>query len=252
METIKIKLDPTARFYEAYGREKHANVYFRIEIEAYVRALNDYSEQAKTAERAAVAAFDNEVVALLVADGWTLFNKNYGPYECPQLVKGAQYLYCHPQNISGNVLADDVERMARMIAGMKSCKYRYTDNYGDIIITTSEDDELKLYYDTYDTHKMTEVFAEFMTTKRRNLYKCKRDVLHNIASKLAIPNRRTDLNDIGDGCYRDRKPIVDFVEKEYNLRLRLGFIKESVGVNNMPLCRFANKTELKAIKAITN
>ena len=248
METIKIKLDPSARHYEAYGREKHADVHFRINIEPYVRALNDYSEEARKAEREAVSAFDDEVVAMLKADGWTLYNKGqYGPGECPQLVKDAQYLYCHPQDISGNVLADDVERLARMIASMKSCKYRWTDNYGDVIITTSDDDEYKLYEQTYSNTQVTEVFAEMLTTKRKNLFKCEWDVKRNIQSRLAIPNRRTDLHDIGTGCYRDRRPLVDFVQQHYFWRLNAGLIKEDDGANGMPLCRWANKAEQKAL-----
>ena len=247
METIKIKLDPSARHYEAFGREKHADVHFRIDIKAYVNALYDYSEEARKAEEKAVSAFFDEVVAMLKADGWTLRKDEYGCGECPQLVKGAQYLYCHPQDISGNVLADDVERLARMIAGMKSCGYRWTDNYGDVIITTSEDDEYKLYEQTYSNAQVTEAFVEMITTKRRNLYKCEWDAKRSIQSRLAIPNRRTDLNDIGTGCYRDRRPLVDFVQQHYFNRVNAGLIKEGEGANGIPLCRWANKAEQKAL-----
>lgn len=247
METI-IDLRPKVKKYNGNGRQMLADVHFRIDIPEYSRALNDHSQEAREAEQQAVTAFDNEVVQLLLADGWALREEKYGPGACPQLTKGAQYLYCHPHDISGNVEPTDVERMEQMFRSMKSIKYRWTDNYGDVIVTTSEKDEENLYWDTYSNCHVTEVFVEVCTTKRKNLYKCKWDVLRSVASQLAIANRRIDLDDIGTGIYYDRKPLVDFVEQHYRLRLSIGLIKEAIGKNDIPLCRWANKTEQREIE----
>lgn len=247
MITTIIDLRPQVKHYEGFGREVLADVHFRIEIHDYIVALNDYSKEATEAEKKAVVAFDNEVVQLLLSKGWSLRKEKYGPGACPELTKGAQYLYCHPQDISGEVSVEDIEGLEAAFRGMKSCKYRCTDNYGDVIVTTSEDDERKLYEKTYSDADMTDVFVAMTTTKRKNLYKCKWDVIRGVASRLSIPNRRTDLNDIGTGCYRDRKPLTDFVNEHYNTYLSAGLIKEATGRNDIPLCRWANKTEQKAL-----
>lgn len=248
METTTIDMRPQVKHYEGFGREVLADVHFRIDIRDYVVALNDYSQEAREAEEKAVAAFDNEVVQLLLARGWALRKESYGPGECPELTKGSRYLYCHPQDISGEVKLEDIEALEAAFRGMQSCKYRWTDNYGDVIVTTSEEDEQQLYWDTYSNTNVTGAFVAMATTKRKNLYKCKWDVLRGVAGRLAIPNRRTDLNDIGTGCYSYRKPLTDFVEEHYNMRLGIGLIKETTGRNDIPLCRWANKAEQREIE----
>ena len=98
MQTTTIDLRPQVKNYEANGRQKLSDVYFRIDVPEYTRGLNDYSKEAGDAADKAVAAFDKEVVDVLLKDGWTLRREKYGPGDCPQLKKGAQYLYCHPHN----------------------------------------------------------------------------------------------------------------------------------------------------------
>ena len=245
--TTTIDLRPQVKHYDGFGREVLADVHFRIEIHAYTNCFHDDSKEAIEAEKEAVTAFDNEVVQLLTARGWTLRRELYGPGSCPELTNGAQYLYCHPQDISGVASVGDVETLETALRGMQSCKYRWTDNYGDIIVTTSEEDERQLYRDTYSDSQVKEVVIAMTTTKRKNLYKCKWDVKRDVASRLAIPNRRTDLNDIGTGYYRDRKPLTDFVDEHYNMYLSAGLIKEATGRNDIPLCHWVNKVEQKVI-----
>ena len=248
MMTTTIDLRPQVKHYEGFGRKILADVHFRIEIPAYTNIFHDSSKDAVDAEKKAVTAFDNEVVQLLTAKGWSLSNENYGPGECPQLTKGPQYLYCHPQDISGEVDVEDIEVLEIAFRGMQSCKYRCTDSYGDVIVTTSEEDERKLYENTYSNAQVTEAFVVMATTKRKNLYKRKWDVMRGVAKRLAIANRRTDLNEIGTGYYRERRPLTDFVEQHYCWRLNAGLIKEAEGRNDMPLCRWANKAEQKEIE----
>ena len=246
--TTTIDMRPKVKKYNGNGRQILADVHFRIEIPAYVRALNDYSQESREAERAAVTAFDNEVVQLLLADGWTLRKENCGYGSCPEVKKGAQYLYCHPQDISGEVEEENIGRMETTFRNMQSCKYRCTDNYGDVVVTTSEEDERQLYLDTYSNTQVTEVFKEMATTKRKNLYKDKWSVKRSVAYRLAIANRRIDLNEIGTGFYRERKPLVDFVKEHYDTLLKVGLIKESTGRDDMPLCRWVNKVEQREIE----
>ena len=251
METTTIDLRPKVKKYETNGRQKLADVHFRINIPAYVRALNDYSREAREAEKKAVSAFDNEVVALLQADGWMLRKLNYGPGSCPQLKKGAQYLYCHPQDISGEVNADDIDRLETMFRNMQSCKYRWTDNYGDVLVTTSEEDERKMYREYYPAGLAT-TLKDLLTTKRKNLYKDKGSVEHAACNRICIANRRTDLDEIGTGSPHVRRPLVDFVVSEWERLKALGYIRETNGANGRQLARWANKAEQREIEKRNN
>lgn len=247
METTIIDLRPKVKKYNGNGRQMLADVHFRIDIPEYSRALNDHSQEAREAEQRAVTAFDNEVVQLLLADGWTLRKEDYGPGACPQLTKGAQYLYCHPHDISGQVNPTDVERMEQMFRSMKSIKYRWTDNYGDIIVTTSEEDERSLYREYYPAGLAT-TLCDLLTTKRKNLYKDKGSAEHAACNRICIQNRRIDLDEIGTGFPHMRRPVVDFVVNEWERLKALGYIREADGANGQQLARWANKAEQREIE----
>lgn len=242
MGTIIIDMGPKVKHYDGNGRQMLADVHFRIDIPAYTRALNDYSHEAREAEERAVTAFDEEVVTLLKADGWTLRKEKYGPGSCPELVKGAQYLYCHPHDISGTVQTAGVEHLEQMFRGMKHCEYRCTDNYGDIIVTTSEEDERQLYREYYPAGLAT-TLCSLLTTKRKNLYKDKCSAEHAAANSICIQNRRLDLNDIGTGLPHMRRPLMELVVSEWERLRGIGYIRETVGADGRQLARWANKTE---------
>ncbi len=247
MATTKIDMRPQVKHHEANGRQKLSDVYFRIDVPEYTRGLNDYSKEAGNAADKAVAAFDNEVVDVLLKDGWTLRREKYGPGDCPQLKKGAQYLYCHPHDISGNVLTDDVQRMEQLFRGMQSCKYRWTDNYGDVIVTTSEEDERQLYREYYP-EGLAMTFQSLLTTKRKNLYKDKGCVEHAVAGRIVIQNRRIDLDEIGTGSPHMRDPLCKFVASEYDRLLGLGYIREAKAQDGRTIARWANKAEIRKIE----
>ena len=247
METTVIDLRPEVRHYESFGREKHADVHFRIIISAYDASL--YAPSRSEESKEAVRAFYEEVVQLLAADGWTLTNEkqlaHYGG--CPQMAKGAQFLYCHPQDISGNVLATDVERLAALFGSMKTCKYTHTDNYGDIIITTSEQDEKQLYHDSYP-QGIGDIWQQAITTKQKNLFYKKESAVDLVVGRIAIKNRRLDLKEIGCGFYEQRLPVRKFVIEEYESLLSQGLIKECKNMAGVYYCRYANKKEQKQLK----
>ena len=247
MQTTTIDLRPKVKNYKANGRQKLSDVYFRIDVPEYTRGLNDYSKEAGDAADKAVAAFDKEVVDALLKDGWTLRNEKYGPGSCPQLKKGPQYLYCHPHNISGNVLTDDVQRMEQLFRGMTSCKYRWTDNYGDVIVTTSEEDERQLYREYYPAGLAT-TLESLMTTQRKNLYKDKGSVEHAVADRIAIQNRRIDLDEIGTGSPHMRDALYKFIISEYDRLKAIGYIREAKAQDGRTIARWANKAEIREIE----
>lgn len=250
MNTTTIDMRSQVKQYNGHGRQMLAELHFHIEIPAYVRALSDYSQKAREAVNIAVGAFNNEVVQLLLADGWTLRKENYGPGECPQMKKGAQYLYCHPQDISGEVEKEDIERLETMFRNMQSCEYRWTDNYGDVVVTTSEEDERQLYQDYYPAGLAT-TLSDLLTTKRKNLFKDKSSAFYAACNRICIQNRRTDRDDIGTGSCNMRRPVVDFVTSEWERLKALGYIREASGTNNRQLARWANKAEQREIEKNT-
>lgn len=245
MSQVVIDMRPQVKHQDGHGREKVADVYFRTQVRAYSRQVyGDYSQEAHEAAEKALTAFYSEVVELLKGEGWTLLNDYAHWNTCPELTKGAQYLYVHPDSISGEVNPADIDALEAKFKALTTCEYRGTDNYGDIVLTRSEADERMLYRETY-TEGIADVIKECTTTKRSNLYKDKGDALGCIRNRIAIWNKRTDLTGHGTGYYRERNAVAGFVQEEYDRLLQAGYIKEATGQNGRTLCRWINKKEEK-------
>lgn len=246
MSQVVIDMSPKVKHQDGHGREVLADVHFRIDVQAYTANLYTYTKEAREESEKACEAYYSEVVELLKAEGWTLRKEKFGVGDCPQMVKGTQYLYCHPQDISGQVNPADIETLEAKIKALTTCKYYKTDNYGDIIVTTSESDEKQLYRDTY-ADGLASIWQECTTTKRSNLYKDKAEAEHCVRRRICIANRRADLNDIGTGSYNMRTPLLQFLMEEYDRLLQAGYIKEATGQNGRTLCRWINKREEKEL-----
>ena len=247
MSQVVIDLRPEVKHHEGYGREKVADVYFRTQVRAYSRQVyGDYSQEAHEAAEKALTAFYSEVVELLKGEGWTLLNDYAHWHTCPELTKGAQYLYVHPDSISGEVDPADIDALEAKFKALTACEYHGTDNYGDIVLTRSEADERMLYRETY-TEGIAATIKECTTTKRSNLYKDRGDALGCIRNRIAIQNKRTDLTGHGTGYYRERKAVAGFVQEEYDRLLQADYIKEATGQNGRTLCRWINKKEEKEL-----
>ena len=247
MSQVVIDLRPEVKHQDGHGREKVADVYFRTQVRAYSRQVyGDYSQEAHEAAEKATAAYYSEVVELLKGEGWTLLNDYAKWHNCPELAKGAQYLYVHPDSISGEVNPANIDALEAKFKALTACEYRGTDNYGDIILTRSEADERMLYRETY-AEGIAATIKECTATKRSNLYKDRGDALGCIRSRIAIQNKRTDLTGHGTGYYRERKAVAGFVQEEYDRLLQAGYIKEATGQNGRTLCRWINKKEEKEL-----
>lgn len=246
MSQVIIDMSPKVKHQDGHGREVLSDVHFRIDVQAYTANLYTYTKEAREESEKACEAYYSEVVELLKSEGWTLRKEKYGVGDCPQMVKGTQYLYCHPQDISGQVNPADIETLEAKIKALTSCKYYKTDNYGDIIVTTSESDEKRLYRDTY-ADGLASIWQEVTTTKRSNLYKDKAEAEHCVRRRICIANRRADLNDIGTGSYNMRSPLLQFLMEEYDRLLQAGYIKETEGQYGRTLCRWINKKEEKEL-----
>jgi hypothetical protein len=103
----------------AYGRRTLRNVYYRVDVPHYCDSLYNHTEEARRKASEAVTAYYSEIVGLLEADGWTL-QGSYGNGTAPTMTKDGQELYCHPQEISGNVLpafSDGKTHKAEVVLG---------------------------------------------------------------------------------------------------------------------------------------
>lgn len=148
-------------------------VYYRINVPYYDAALYDHSADIQDKQRAAVAAYYCEIVNLLISDGWTLDENCLHPsYSgCPELRKGYQRLYCHPQSISGCIMPDDTERLGNVLLDANTFMLYKRDEYEYVVAVKDAQDETALYHEIYDNGIFWKL-KERLTTKRRNLY-CK-------------------------------------------------------------------------------
>lgn len=198
MNEIVIDMTPRQEPHDphrGFGREVLRNVYYRIEVPFYTYTFgySDKYEKERQQGRENTRRYFDEVVAILQAAGWTLATEEWRDEHsgaCPQLTKGNQELYCHPQDISGCVKPDEVDAVGRLFAGAKTFRHYKTDDYRDVIVTTSTADEMQLYHQTFDT-TANQVLQELTTTKRRNLYKNEGSVWHCLFNRLSIDTKRT-------------------------------------------------------------
>lgn len=204
MSQVVIDMRPKTRMYEGHGRETLTEVYYRVNVTAYTANLYTYTEQAREESKKACEAYYSEVVALLEAEGWERQNDKYD--DCPTMTKGTQQLRCHPQEIVGNVLGKDVERLAEKLKGMTSCKWIGVDVYSNCVITTSAEDTMQLYRQTWDCEIMN-IMAEMFRTKRTTMYYKLEARLHNVADRIRIK-----INDWRNGKvdYKHDEDVTDF------------------------------------------
>ncbi|MBO4499157.1 MAG: hypothetical protein J5732_02760 [Bacteroidaceae bacterium] len=233
-----------------FGREVLRNVYYRIEVKNYTYTFANYGgkyEREAQQGRENTCKYFDEIVAILQAAGWTLATekwRNEHSGSCPQLIKGNQKLYCHPQSISGCVKADEVDDIARLFTKAKTFSHYHTDDYRDVIVTTDTADEMKLYHQTYDA-TANHVLEELTTTKRRNLYKNENDVWLRLFERLSIDTKRAGK--IYNFDHVEQAYANDIIQKAK----ADGWLVEAKGRNNSHLIRWINKAEQRKMEFTT-
>ena len=191
METMTIDLTPQVRHYDGHGRKELTKVYYRVDVRPYTCNLYKYTPEARQESDAACTAYYSECVKLLEADGWNRDEDKYD--ECPTMRKGLQRLRCHPQEIVGEVESTDVERISKIFATLTTAEYYKYDSYENVVVTTSTDDTMTLYRQSYDDTIM-DTLREALTTRRRTLY-CKLELLINSLRRkmlITISDYRND------------------------------------------------------------
>lgn len=248
MTTTTIDMRPRTEEYNpqrGFGREVLRNVYYRIEVDYYTYTLANYGgrcEKEAKQGRENATKFCYEIVEILQKAGWKLATEEWRDRQsgaCPQLTKGNQKLYCHPQNISGCVSADEVEAVAQLFTQAKTFRHYKTDIYRDVIVTTSTADEMELYHQTHDATVM-DVLKELTTTKRSNLYKNEVSVWHSLFNRIKIKTERAG-----------KIYSFDNVEQTYASEVIQkakadGWLVSAKGCRGADIIRWINKKEQKA------
>ena len=115
MESLIIDLSPKTEEFNpnaGNGRKVLRNVYFRVEVENYTDTFGYTKDQERVKKgHENTKKYFTEIVEILQGEGWKLLDEEYKKEHsghCPQLKKGIQNLYCHPQSISGDIYAEEV------------------------------------------------------------------------------------------------------------------------------------------------
>lgn len=94
--------------------------------------------------------FFAEIVSILQADGWTLTTMgetlDCGKSTCPELTKGNEHIYCHPEELTGEV--QDEKAFAEILKGAASFRI-VKKEAGDIYVCADNEEGKQLYRDKY-------------------------------------------------------------------------------------------------------
>ena len=212
-------------------------------IETYFRIESGYDCGCMSKEK--TEAFFAEIKKMFSQNGFTIEECQYNG--CPYVVVDKTRLYCHPQNLSGPVKKELIERIGKILKQGTTFQYLRTDTYDEILDLT-EAEELAYYHEKHDI-TIEDLFRESFRTKRSNLYKSREQVLETIAGKLRIRTFRKK------GFSTNAGPVGRYIREIYERMVTTGELVEGnkhTDSGNLPLCRTATAKELKAIKAKMN
>ena len=113
--------------------------------------------------------FFAEIVSILQADGWTLTTMgetlDCGKSTCPELTKGNEHIYCHPEELTGEV--QDEKAFAEILKGAASFRI-VKKEAGDIYVCADNEEGKQLYRDAY-RDRIDEVIRDVVYLKT-NIY----------------------------------------------------------------------------------
>ena len=210
-----------------YGNE-YVRVYFRIDTPSYHYERGFSSTEDRD-------SWDTEASNLISSFG---IMEDSG-YKVDNGKEKCAYLYAHPQNISGVVLKNDVQKIAEAISNMKLSSIRWVDLYETVYVIS--DNEYNEYLDGRKDEIRKALFEKSATT-RTNKYCAAFDVARNIASTVRL--NRLGLN---DGKNYGSGQTIEYILSVADEMIAEGYLKyfERDGVKYI---RSLNKTEQKQSK----
>ena len=150
-----------------------------VYIDTYFRIESGY-EWGYGMSKEKTEAFFAEIKSLFSQNGFTIEERKNG---CPDVVMDKTRLYCHPQDLSGPVRKELIERIEKILAQGTTFQYLRTDTYGEILDLT-EEEELAYYHETHDM-TIEGVFRDAFRTKRRTCTRTGRNCWNYLSKSCA-------------------------------------------------------------------
>lgn len=198
-----------------------AKVYFRIDTVGFDCCNGSFTN---TDNREAFLKEATEII------------KSFGVVESSGYKQNNEYLYAHPQNISGIVAKSKIMAIAEAINNSKTMKIRWTDVYEEYAIISDED-----YTKILDSKRgdMKKYIIENCFTKRTNLFKSRFEIAINVQEKFKT-NRINGIEDINT-----HKTTFNFAQNVIDQLIENGYLIQVIQYDEAELIRSLNKTEQK-------
>ena len=207
-----------------YGNE-YVRVYFRIDTPSYHYERGFSSTEDRDSWNAEASNLISSF-GIMEDSGYKVDN---GKEKCA-------YLYAHPQNISGVVLKNDVQKIAEAVSNMKLSSIRWVDLYETVyVISDSEYEE----YLNGRKEEIRKALFEKSATTRTTKYYAAFDVARNIAGIVR-------LNRLGhnDGKNYGSGQTIEYILSVADEMIAEGYLKY-FEQNGQKYIRSLNKTEQK-------
>lgn len=209
-----------------YGDE-YARVFFRIECPTYYSA--GYCGF-QTAEQR--GAFYAEAAEILDRCGYHVAQMTDAIHS-----SGAS-LYIHPQEITGEVLKNDVRHIAEALNSAEVFSVRWVDIYETVYNMT--DEAYRKYLDDHEA-QTRELILNRSKTNRRDLFKSYTDIASSAAAQIRLPRLNSE-----DGKHVPCSGKTYLYTCELiSTMLREGYLVEATSRNGMRLIRTINRAEQK-------
>lgn len=200
--------------------------------------------------------FFAEIVSILQADGWTLTTMgetlDCGKSTCPELAKGNEHIYCHPEELTGEV--QDEKAFAALLKGAASFRI-VKKEARDIYVCADNKEGKQLYRDTY-RDCIDEVIRDVVYLKT-NIYGGRKGDWIDLDSATRIIGERifiaTKSNNDG---YNSVTVLREYVTEELCRLQDAGRIEATTNkhgqtvikwTDGRTLCRWINKKEEKEL-----
>lgn len=205
------------------GNGNFANVYFRIDtigfdcISGYFAEDNDRK------------AFHEEATRII---------KSFGIVESSGFKQNNEYLYAHPQDISGIVEKSKIKAIAEAIDSSQTMKIRWADVYEEYAFISDSD-----YTAILDSKRqeMAHYIIQNCFTKRTNLFKSAYEIAINAMEKFKV-NRINSIEDINNP-----KMTFKYAMKIIQQLVENGYLIQVLD-SDRQLIRSMNKTEQRKNK----
>lgn len=205
------------------GNGNYAKVYFRIDTIGFDTCKGWFTEEKDN------SLFHDEASEII---------KSFGIVESSGYGQNNEYLYAHPNDISGIVEKSKIKAIAEAINNSKSMKIRWVDIYEEYAII-SDDDYMEILNSKRE--EMAKYIVEKCFTKRTNLFKSRFETAINAQERFKTNriNAIENINTPKTTFKYAQDVIAELVENGYLIQ---------VIENETAYIRSLNKTEQKKNK----